>query len=290
MPKKVTRTEFIKRAHKKHQGKFDYRKSIYINYDTKLIIVCKLHGDFEQTPHDHLSGYGCPTCGKSKKLTTESFIDKAHIKHGNRYNYSKVNYTNSKTKVTITCPIHGDFEQIPASHLYGRGCPSCSRVSTFEQFVEKANKEHCNKYTYLPPATYSFTSFLIIICPIHGEFMQKATYHLSGRGCSKCSKSGFDVSKPGTLYYIKLKDHRYYKIGITNYSIKDRFSHTDLEKIEIVRTWHYESGQECYETEQKILKDFSSMRYIGPKLLQSGNTEIFVSDILCLDTPLIFTK
>lgn len=283
MPKQLSRLEFIKRAHKKHYGKFDYTKSKYINYETKVIIICKLHGEFLQTPHDHLTGYGCPVCGKSQKLTTSTFIDKATTKHKGLYNYGKTKYINSKTKIIITCPTHGDFEQLPASHLYGRGCPSCTKVSTYNAFVEKASYVHKNKYTYVKPIAYAFDALMEVVCPIHGTFYQKASYHLSGRGCASCAKSGFDATKPGVLYYLKVLSHNVYKIGITNYSVEKRFSAKDLSNIEIIRTWYYVDGKECQKAEKLILDTFKSSKYTGDNILISGNTEMFIEDVLQLD-------
>ena len=221
MPKKLARKDFIAKAHKKHYGRFDYTISKDVNYETKVIIICKIHGEFLQTPHDHLTGYGCPVCGKSQKLTTTTFIEKAVLKHSNKYIYNKVNYVDSKTKVTITCAHHGDFEQTPASHLSGRGCKLCVSTSSFEGFKEKAFKVHNKKYTYLsPPTIYKFNCLIEIICPVHGEFEQTAQSHLRGRGCPTCAKTGFDKTKPAILYYIKVKSHGLYKIGITNLTVE----------------------------------------------------------------------
>lgn len=82
-------------------------------------------------PCKHLeSKYGCPKCAIRKRTKNlDKFIEDAQKVHGNKYDYSKVNYVNSNTKVTITCPIHGDFEQLPLNHLKGQGCPKCSKLS-----------------------------------------------------------------------------------------------------------------------------------------------------------------
>ncbi len=292
MPKKLTRKEFIQKAHKKHFGKYDYRKSVYINTDTKVIITCKLHGDFTQTPHDHCAVYGCPECGKSKPLTTSTFIEKAGKVHNNKYSYSNTAYTISKNKVTITCPIHGDFEQVASMHLYGRGCPHCSYINSKNAFIIKSDKIHNKKYDYsLVSESYSHSKPVTIICPEHGEFMQKPSLHLRGRGCKKCAKSGFKLDKPGTLYYLKLLDTGMYKIGITNNPLNKRFCKAEFEKMEILKTWYYVNGEECLKQEQAILQEFKKFRYKGDKVLSSGNTEIFTIDILNLDISLpIFSK
>lgn len=120
-------TEFIKKAQQKHSTKYSYSNTIYVNSKTKVAITCPIHGDFLQTPAEHIRGKGCPSCAKSKKLSTEEFISKATSVHGDKYIYDHVIYTNSSTNVKITCPIHGDFEQTPNRHLSQKsGCPRCA--------------------------------------------------------------------------------------------------------------------------------------------------------------------
>jgi Zn finger protein HypA/HybF involved in hydrogenase expression len=118
--------EFIKKANLIHCDKFDYSKVDYKHSKKNVIIICNEHGEFEQSPNLHLKGRGCPNCGGTLKLTTDDFIKKSNVKHNNLYDYSKVNYINSKTKVNIVCKIHGEFNQQPDSHLSGIGCPICS--------------------------------------------------------------------------------------------------------------------------------------------------------------------
>ena len=133
---KHTREEFIELARKVHGDKFNYDEVIYVNSVTKVKIKCNKCGNvFEQTPHDHLSGYGCPFCvGRNK--TTEDFIKQARLVHGDKYTYEKATYITNHTKVCITCPKHGDFWQTPASHLSGQGCPIC-RTSKLEKNIAK---------------------------------------------------------------------------------------------------------------------------------------------------------
>jgi len=115
---------FLKNAKNKHGELYDYSLVEYINNNTKIKIICPIHGVFEQRPNDHLN-YGCCECGGTKKLTTESFILKAKNIHNLKYNYDLVEYVNARTKIKITCPIHGVFEQKPNNHLLGKGCKKC---------------------------------------------------------------------------------------------------------------------------------------------------------------------
>ena len=125
--KKSTTEEFIQKAILIHgKGKYDYSKVYYINARNKVIIICPIHGIFEQRPNHHLSGQGCMKCGGKEKSTTDKFIKKAILVHGKgKYDYSLVNYKHSQTKVKIICAEHGVFEQIPVSHNRGYGCPEC---------------------------------------------------------------------------------------------------------------------------------------------------------------------
>ena len=115
-----------------HNNFYDYSSTEYKNYLTTLKIICPIHGEFEQLPFEHISGSGCKKCGveKTKKFTLlglDKFIEKANKVHNNKYDYSKVNYINSYTKVEIICPKHGIFLQKPGDHLHSKaGCPICS--------------------------------------------------------------------------------------------------------------------------------------------------------------------
>jgi len=111
--KKLTTKEFINRAEKIHRNKYDYSLVEYVNTKTKIKIICKKHGIFEQTPNNHLCGKNCPKCHDYNKLTTKEFINKAEKDHGNKYDYSLVEYVNTKTKIKIICKKHGIFEQKP---------------------------------------------------------------------------------------------------------------------------------------------------------------------------------
>lgn len=125
--KRYSTNDFVTRAVEVHNNKYTYNKVVYLKSNTKITITCPIHGDFEQTPAMHLSGNGCPSCAKNKKLAIEDFIENANTVHNNTYNYDKTVIESAHNKVTISCPYHGDFEQTPSSHLAGRGCPSCAK-------------------------------------------------------------------------------------------------------------------------------------------------------------------
>lgn len=118
----------------------------------------------------------------------EEFIKKANLVHDNFYTYNNVVYKNSSTKIIITCPEHGDYEQRPTNHLQGRGCRKCSNVEkyTSETFIEKAKTIHGDRFEYNKSIYTSANSYITITCKQHGDFEQSAASHLRGFGCSKC--------------------------------------------------------------------------------------------------------
>lgn len=134
MPKlttKKTTAQFIKEATILHGTLYDYSKTVYSGALRDVNITCKTHGEFLQKAYVHLRGAGCPKCGqnqanKKNTSTKTEFITKANKIHNNKYNYDKVIYKNAITKVIITCPVHGDFEQAPYHHLRGSGCRKCN--------------------------------------------------------------------------------------------------------------------------------------------------------------------
>lgn len=289
MAKRKTAEEFIVEAKAIHGDKYDYSKLNYLNTDTKVTITCSIHGDFEQRPSDHLKTHGCRKCGRTSVnlfSSTENFIEKAKLIHNTKYDYSKVNYINNMSKVTIVCPIHGNFEQTPNGHLRGYGCVICGLnfpVSTQEEFIEKSRVVHNNKYDYSKVKYYRSKSKVTIICPEHGEFLQTPNNHLCGNGCPCCTNYSFDKTEPAILYYLKIvtdDNQVLYKIGITNKTVNERFNLKELSKIEVVKLTEYNTGQDAYNEEQRILKQFKEYQYIGPDILTSGNTELFTIDIL----------
>ena len=194
MPVKKNKKTFIEDAIKVHGNKYDYSKVEYTNSKDKVCIICPEHGEFYMTPNSHLRGQGCPKCGKAsmakkRAMSKEEFIAKSMKVHGDKYDYSKLEYVNSHTKVCIICPIHGEFWQIPDAHVRGVSCPKCAHRSTkyaISEWVEKARKVHGDKYDYSKVKYVNNKTKVCIICPTHGEFWQTPNSHLLGQGCRKC--------------------------------------------------------------------------------------------------------
>ena len=211
---KLNKNNFVKLARMVHGNKYDYSKSVYIKAKEKVIITCPIHGDFEQRPQDHvLKGCGCQKCKVQKTIDTHSytkdmFLDMAHKKFGNKFDYSKMKYVNYTTPIKIICPIHGEFQTTPEHHVESStGCAKCGRQKanktesdTQEEFIAKATKVHFNKYDYSKVTYVNSQTKVCIICPEHGEFWQRPASHISGQGCPKCRLVG------QTRLYNKLKE------------------------------------------------------------------------------------
>ncbi len=212
---KLNTDTFIKRAYSVHGNKYDYSKVEYKNARTNVIIICPEHGEFSQTPDNHINKQQiCGICSKKSKYTTEDFIKQAQVVHGNKYDYSLVDYKKCNEKVIIICPIHGQFEQSQNQHIIAKhGCQKCGGrlKSNTNEFIDKANIVHGGKYDY-SNAEYELDKKKInIICPRHGQFSQKVNSHLAGKGCIKCSKhGGYSKKQIQWLEFLEIK----YKIKI----------------------------------------------------------------------------
>lgn len=185
---------FLEKCYKIHGDRYNYSLvTNYVNSQTKVDIICKLHGVFKTTPDKHTnSRNGCPKC---KSLGIKNFIEKSNNKHKNKYDYSLVTeYINNKQKIDIICKEHGIFNQRISDHMIkGTGCPNCAldrvRLST-EEFIIKASKKHNNKYIYSSDIDFKFNKEKIeIYCKEHGIFQQRVDSHLNGQGCPECRES-----------------------------------------------------------------------------------------------------
>ena len=184
------------------------------------------------------------------------------MSHGNKYDYSKVKYVNALSNVIIICPKHGEFPQIPASHIRGVGCPKCGyertaskRVRTTQDYIEEANIIHENKYDYSKCVYKTMHYKVEVICPKHGSFWVQASNHVKSNqsGCPDCAESGFKPNLPGILYYIAITSDTgeiLYKIGITNLSVEKRFPVLDRKRMRIVKLWRFECGAEAAKLER----------------------------------------
>ena len=201
--KKTTNGEYIQKCKEFHGNKYDYSKTEYTGWGKNVIVTCPEHGDFKIRASDH-HFRGCQKCGrknvgryerkiKIKKIiinkptyTKENFLSDTIKIHGDKYDYSLVEYKNKTSKVKIICKDHGIFEQSPSGAINGRGCPKCRNKKSQEQFIEECNKKHNNEYDYSLVKYINTKNKITIICKKHDEFEQIADHHLRGSKCPKC--------------------------------------------------------------------------------------------------------
>ncbi len=232
--KKIGQQDFIDRSEKIHDGKYDYSKVNYTGRHNDVIIICPIHGEFLQKPAKHLSGAECRKCSGNYVPNTEEYIEKAKEVHqdedGNpKYDYSKTEYKNSRTKLIVICPKHGSFEVEANHHIQGSGCSKCADEKHSKEmskdntwFIEKAREIHQDEIGN-PKYDYSKTDFkntrgkVSITCSIHGPFEMRASAHLLGQGCPICQESSGERLVNNILVSNNVKFIRQYKfIDCTN--------------------------------------------------------------------------
>jgi very-short-patch-repair endonuclease len=186
---------FLNMANEKYKYKYDYSlvNSEFISMGIEVTIKCPLHSFFEQKPCLHLlSEYGCPRCAresssKTQALTTERFIEKSKLVHGDRYDYSKSCYISGHKNITIICKKHGSFDQDPYNHINGYGCKRCTQIYCLEDFIEEAKLIHNNTYDYSESIYIKSQIPIKIFCKRCKKlFDQTPNSHLRGAGCIIC--------------------------------------------------------------------------------------------------------
>jgi len=300
--KTKTQAWFLDKCHQSHGDCYDYSLVDYKLIKTKITILCRLHGAFQQTPDKHIQGQGCPQCKPLKiannlRKDTQHFIDKAVSLHGTLYDYSKTEYVSAREKVIIICSEHGDFLQTADSHTSGAGCPTCvgKHGITTSDFVEKAQLIHGAKYNYEEVHYVAAKSNIKIRCPIHGFFEQTPDNHLNGAECKECAVLKKHLvstlqsnlgEEPMSCYYIKFqsKEEVFWKVGVTKRNISKRFradylahDHTDLiASQEQITTSHKALLFEVYWMFKGVSFSGRFNKYLG---LTGGVTETFTVDI-----------
>lgn len=236
MPKMMTTEQWITKAMIVWNNAYNYANTTYKGQKHKVIVTCKVHRDFKVLPGNHLTkGSGCPMCSKHKRRTTETFIEEAKAKYGDKYDYSQVIFTGVNNKVVITCKDHGTFKITPEGHLTNAaGCPKCghqriseSRAMSQQEFVNKATEVHNGLYSYKNLVYIGIKDKVEITCPKHGNFWQTADNHLHlKQGCTKCDEeyrnSEFKHDRYTTEQFIEAATNKlgnrydYSQIGYTN--------------------------------------------------------------------------
>lgn len=213
-----TTEQFIEDARKIHGNKYDYSLVNYVDIHTKVKILCKIHGLFEQLPNNHLKS-NCPSCSNRKKKTTDSFIEECKLLHGDDYDYHKVNYINLKTKVIIICNTCGsEFEQTPNNHLCNeQGCGKCvGKNLTTEEYIIRAKKAHGDRYDYSSTVYIDSTTKIDVICKMHGKFTVIPHDHLD-KNCFQCTCTPKKTNEDFIKDSIKIHGDKY-KYDKTDYN------------------------------------------------------------------------
>lgn len=249
--------EYIKKATQVHNGYFNYDKTEYINANSKIIVTCPVHGDFEVKANNHLNGQNCIKCereglhhnvtkliknnNRTKKLTKGEVIDRIHNLFGDKYTIPDFEYINNSKPITLYCNEvddfgfeHGEFKITPLHLFSGEGCPKCGKNyrMTTDEFINRANLIHENKYDYSKTEYKTTHKNVTIICPEHGNFHQSPANHLKGQGCPLCtlSKLENDVKtlldennikyiQQKTFYWLKKEKNLYLDFYLPDYSI-----------------------------------------------------------------------
>ena len=211
---------FIKNAIQIWNDRYDYSKVVYKDSNTKVTIICKKHGEFEQLSSNHYK-YGCGRCGREmnvrnnylKEKCKREFISKANIIHQNIYDYSYTIYKNAITKIIVICKKHGEFSISPNNHLQGKGCPECGKKSaglaklkSFENYYPEFIKLYGDKYDYSSVVWEGGSKPVIVICKKHGKFYIIPYLHKIGKECQSCSNQYSCTS----MSWLLLMEKRYY--------------------------------------------------------------------------------
>ncbi len=202
--------DFIQKGKEKFGETYDYSKVILNGIDRSIILICKKHNiEFTTTPYRHYTSITgcCPKCSltqrsESTKYTFDEFYDMAISIHKDKYDYSlsKEKYINMKSEIPIICKVHGIYNQCPTQHLIAKyGCEKCAKTDisskqclSLEEFIERSNIKHNNKYDYSNTKYINSKTIVCVICKIHGNFNILPFNHLKGHGCKKCN--GISVS------------------------------------------------------------------------------------------------
>lgn len=235
--KASTYNEFVANANDIHSHKYSYSFVNYTNVRTKVKIICITHGEFLQTPNNHLAGHGCPKCdGKNK--STDDFIVESEKIHNNKYSYMNTNYHGTFNKVEILCPKHGSFFQRPNCHLLGKGCPKCKTSRGELEIVKVLTR---NKIDYIHQKT-----FIDCINPMSGKLLKYDFYlpaynllieydgpqHFSIGKFKGYESSTKDLKNTQYRDEIKNKYSNHNKIGLLRIKYSDR---TQIEEILLAR-------------------------------------------------------
>jgi len=290
--KKLSKSEIVIKEFLEIYGdKYDYSLVEYKGTHEHINIKCYKHGNFSVTPNKHRRGSECKQCNREEKILGQIKItlEKFDEIHGDKYDYSLMNYVSVHKKVKIICKEHGIFEQSPGHHYNGRGCPECAVIQISEKntksndkIIKDFKKVHGNKYDYSLVIYKHIRDKVKIICEHHGLFLQEPFSHKNGGGCPECKRENSTYGKPkfnrpGILYYFKYKGA--WKLGITEFNLIKRYSKTMYSEMSEIQVWKFNDVRNAWKVEQMLIRMNKHKKYKGEKILRSGNSELFCEDI-----------
>lgn len=222
---------FIKRANHIFGDKYDYSKSIYTYCCEPITIICEKHGEFQMKAESHITHkIGCVKCSSESKFDTlQTFIDKAKLKHGDKYDYSKVVYIKSKLPVEIICKKHGSFLMTPNNHVKNYGCKKCSlaeKTFKMDDVIAKCKEIHGDKFDYSKVEYKNMNEKITIICKNHGEFYVRPSNHIYLKsGCPNCciSKNEKLIEEYLIQHNIKYEKQKSYDDCVYKYKLRFDF-------------------------------------------------------------------
>lgn len=305
-----TTDQFVADSNEVHNSKYSYEFAIYTKGTNYLTITCPVHGNFIQKAVEHLRGYGCRECGydvsralnNERVMSLDVFKEECSKIHNNAYDYSHLTqFTNSLEKISLVCRLGHEFKISVSSHYHQKaGCKKCGHIavglisrSNTDEFKVKAKNIHGDSYDYALVDYQDSSTDVLIRCIKHDHiFPQSPSSHLSGNGCPICgnfSRYGMSRSKfieialkkekVAKLYVIKFyKDFEiFYKIGITNNSIKHRYTGKKKSDYNLSTLYYIQSLDAglIWDLEKDLHIIFNEKHYVPLNHFEGCRTECF---------------
>ena len=261
MGKRLTRQEWVDKLNKVHNNKYDYSLANEIKDSFKIKIICPEHGVFSQIVNAHHIGkQGCPECGKIRTINTHRFdiqklIKKIESKNSKEFadnlDFTESCYTQIHEKINVRCIKHNNkFNIVPTSLVRGICCKLCTKEAAIlkhsqkqlPNFLNLCKKVHGDTYNYNLVKYINSNTPVVIVCPIHGEFVQKPGIHLMGSGCAACG-----ISQGESTIAVFLKENK--------------IEHIHQYKVKINNSNHW---FDFYISEKNIIIEFNGMQHYFP--------------------------
>lgn len=260
--KRYTCEDYKERAKKVHNGKYIYDEATSDDCDTLNIIICPIHGRFQQNWNVHInSKQGCPKCHGIGR-TLEEIKHDLSVADGGRYKCLETELKKMNDKWLFWCDIHGEFKQSATKHLRGQGCPKCTKSAdktmTFEMFKEKAYALHNHEYEYPEQEIHGYKGSIRAICKIHGEFEQLAVNHLQGCGCPKCANNNSEQEEE-----------------LVNFMLGEGFLLFNRKNRKIISPYELD----LYFPDKKIAIEYNGIRWHSEKFREDKNYHLMKTEM-----------